>query len=200
MYAFAVAVSIAASVLQLVGYWIYNRKIAESIEAKGIKPNATTWGLWALGSIPVVILYQDLTDDWVKGLVPTVCAFGAIATFVHMMVKGTFQKPDRLDVEIFILDLVVVFYWMVTKDPSISTIFLEIDIWITFIPIFRTTWKLPETENPKPWYVWAVAYTLWTVVVLMRYELWWDLILPVNYIFQHGAVGLIARFRKPAKN
>lgn len=190
------AVSAAASMVLLVGYWLYNKKIANS----DTKPNATTWGLWALASFPVVLLYQDLTNDWIKNLLPFACAIAAVATFIHMMVRGSFQKPDRLDVEIFILDLVVILYWYTTKDPFISSIFLEIDIWITFIPILRSTWKDPKSENHLPWSIWTISYILFTLAVVMRWEKWWDLILPVNYVIQHGLVGAIARFKKTAKS
>ncbi len=191
----ATAVSVAASLVLLAGYWLYNKKIAYS----ETKPNATTWGLWALASFPVVLLYQDLTGDWIKGLLPFTCALAAIATFVHMVIRGSFQKPDRLDLEIFALDLVVVLYWVVTNDPIVSSVFLQIDIYITFIPILRSTWKFPRTEDPKSWFIWTVSYILFTIAVIMRWEKWWDLMLPVNYILLHGAVGMFARFKKTTR-
>jgi hypothetical protein len=193
---FATAISVAASLTLLAGYWFYNKKIAKS----DIRPNATTWGLWAAASFPVVLVYFDLTGDWVKNLLPLTCAIAAIGTFVHMMIRGSFQKPNRIELEIAALDVAVILYWVACDDPFITSIFLEIDIWITFIPILQTTWNHPETEDPKPWIIWTVAYTLFTIVVLLRWEQWWDLILPVNYVVQHGLVGVFARFRRAARD
>ena len=187
----AIVFSIAAGLVQLAGYWIYNKKLA----SKEINPNATTWVIWGLGSFVAFALYKDLANDWVKEFLPFVCAIAALITFAHMMLRGSFQRPDRLDIEMFFLDAAVVAYWISSNDPISSNVLLEIDIWISFLPILRSTWFKPETEDPKPWFIWSVAYTLLTIAVIMRWDKWWDLLLPVNYLILHFAIWGIAKFR-----
>ncbi len=191
MNTLAIVFGIVAGVVQLAGYWVYNKKL----ESKEINPNATTWAIWGLGSFVAVMLYQDLAHDWVKEFLPIVCSIAAFGTFVHMMIKGSFQRPDRLDIEMFLLDTAVVTYWIMSDDPISANVLLEVDIWISFLPILRSTWNKPETEDPKPWFIWSIAYTLLTVTVLMRWEKWWDLLLPVNYLILHLAIWGIAKFR-----
>lgn len=189
MNSFAIFLGILAGLIQLAGYYIYNKHLASD----EIRPNATSWFLWAIGGVMVVLLYHDLAGDWVKEFLPFVCSLALIATFVHMAVKGSFQRPDRLDLEVFILDLVVVMYWVVSDNPFLANVFLELDIWITFVPIIRSTAKKPETEEPRPWLVWTVAYALFTIVVILRWEKWWDLLLPVNYLILHGIIWFLAK-------
>lgn len=188
----AITVGVLAGIVQLVGYWFYNR----SLSRKEINPNATSWLIWSLGGFIALFLYRDLANDWVKEFLPFVCATAAIATFVHMMVRGSFQKPDRLDIEMLLLDAAVVAFWISSKNPFSSNMLLELDIWISFLPILRSTWKNPRTEDPKPWLVWSMAYLLLAIVVLLRWEKWWDLLLPVNYLILHLAIWGFAKFKK----
>ena len=189
MNSFAIALGVLAGLVQLAGYYIYNKHLT----SEKIRPNATSWALWAVGSLMVVALYHDLAADWVKEFLPFVCALALIATFIHMTVRGSFLRPDRLDLEVLALDAVVVLYWVVSDDPFISNVFLELDIWITFIPIIRSTWKDPSTEESKPWLIWTVAYALFTIVVILRWEKWWDLLLPINYLILHGIIWFLAK-------
>jgi len=189
MNSFAIALGVLAGLVQLAGYWLYNKKLSHS----EINPNVITWAIWGLGSVVAVIIYKDLANDWVKEFLPTVCAIAAFATFVHMMVRGSFQRPDRLEIELLILDVMVVVYWVVSDNPFLSNVFLIIDIQISFAPILRSTWRFPETEDPKPWLVWSLAYTMLTAVVIMRWEKWWDLLLPVNYLILHLEVWWLCR-------
>ncbi len=182
---------VLAGIIQVCGYWIYNRKLAKN----EIRPNVTSWAIWGIGSFIAYALYSDLANDWVKEFLPLVCAIAAVATFVHMAVRGSFQKPDRTDVQIFALDIAVVSFWIYSNDPILSNVLLELDIWISFAPILRSTWKHPETEDATPWKLWSVAYLLFTIAVIMRWEKWWDLLLPLNYLVLHVAIWAFTKFR-----
>lgn len=192
----AQSLSLIASIFMLAGYLVYCRAIAR----RQVRANATSWGIWALTSIPVIFLYQDLSEDWVKVLPYYVCAIGAVITFLEAAKLERLRMPDRTDLLVIMLDASVLLYFFLSGDKYSTSIILELDIWITFIPIFRSTWNDPNEEIPRAWGVWTISYALMVMVVALRWDKWWDLILPMNYVLQHGTVWLIARSRRVASN
>lgn len=185
-------ISIVASMFMLAGYLIYCSAIAR----RQVRANATSWGIWALTSLPVIFLYQDLSEDWVKGLPYFICAIGAVITFAQAARMERLKMPDATDLTILALDMVVIAYFFLSGDKYSTSLVLELDIWISFIPIFRSTWKEPGEEISRAWGVWTISYLLIIPVVALRWDKWWDLILPANYVLQHGTVWLIARFKR----
>ncbi len=191
---FAKSLSVLASMFMLAGYLIYCRAIAR----REVRANATSWGIWALTSLPVIFLYQDLSEDWIKGLPYYICAIGAVITFIEAAKLERLRMPDRTDILVILLDATVLLYFFFSGDKYSTSIILELDIWITFIPIIRSTWNDPNEEIPKAWGVWTISYALMIPVIALRWEKWWDLILPANYVLQHGIVWILSRCRRTA--
>ena len=190
----AVALGVLAGLVQLAGYWVYNRKVA----CRDIRPNVTSWALWGGGGVIEYVLYGDLVQDWVKEFLPLVCAVAVFATFVHMLFRGSWRRPDWWDVVLFCLDVGVVVFWVLTQDPLLSNILLGVDIVVSHLPIFRSAWKEPCSENRTPWAMWTIAYSLLTIVVCLRWEKWGDLIYPVSGLISTAAVWAAVHFgRKP---
>ena len=186
-----VVLGVLAGLVQLAGYWQYNKKLAY----KDISPNATSWALWGGGGVIEYALYGDLAQDWVKEFLPMMCAVAVFATFVHMLFRVSCRRPDGGDVVLFSLDIGVVVFWILTQDPLMSNVLLGADIIISHFPIFRSTWKEPCSENETPWMTWTIAYTLLTLVVCMRWEKWGDLIYPLAGLVSTAMVWAMVRWR-----
>lgn len=187
----SVLCSVVATLIQIYGYYLYNRG-AHSGE---ITPSAASWLLWGVGSFITAWSYAILADDLVKNLLPLVCAIVAFLTFVLIFVRKGFGKPSTFDVIVCIVDFGVIGFWLATRSAEYTNVVAQADATLSFVPIIRSTWKNPSSENAKPWFVWCVAYTLLGITVLLRYEKWWDLMYPVVYFILHAIVGLIARFK-----
>lgn len=182
---------VLAALIQIYGYWLYNK----AIYTGKIKPNPASWFLWSLGNIIASWSYLELVHDVSRGLLPLVCAIISVGTFFFALFKGKFEKPDRESVLISIVDLQVIGFWLLTESETWTNLLMQIDAMVSFLPIIRDTWKHPEYEKPKPWFVWCVAYTLFFVSIILSWEKWWDIMYPVNYLFLHLTVALIAKFR-----
>jgi hypothetical protein len=191
----AIIFSVLASITQLYGYWLYNR----GIYTGKIKPNATSWGLWAIGSIIASLSYLELVNDPVKGMLPVACSIVCFGTFVFALFKGKFEKPDSHDVKIILLDVVVVAFWLTTKSPTWTNALMQADVIISFYPIIREVMKYPLDEDAKPWFIWCAAYVLFGLAVIFSWEKWWDLMYPVVYFILHATVGVIAWRGRSAK-
>ncbi len=191
MDALSVLFSIMATGCLLLGYWLYNKGIYRGT----ISPNPTTWLLWAIGGVVEAGSYWNITSDPFKRLFPTVCAVVIVGTFVLALVRGQFQKPERVDILILILDLELGFLMFTDFRPEYVNIMVQIDTILTFTPIIRSTWVNPFEEEPEPWFVWSLSYMLLTATVLLRFEDLWDLVYPLTALVLHLVVALIARFR-----
>jgi len=187
----AIIFSVLAGLTQIYGYWVYNK----GIYSGDIKPNATSWGLWGLGNVIACWSYLQLVHDMVKGILPIVCAIICIGTFFFALVRGKFERPDRESILIAIIDIEVIGFWILTESDTWTNLLMQVDAIVSFVPIIRDTWKNPQSEKPKPWFVWCLAYTLFFATVLLSWEKWWDIMYPVNYFFLHLIVGLVAKFR-----
>jgi len=185
----AIVVGIIAGVVQLWGYWLHNKTATHT-------DSAVSWAIWGLGSFITWFLYAELVNDWVKEFLPLLCMFAAFATFLRYAFKGYFSKPDKIDLFVLVLDVIIIAYWFVYQEATWANLFIQIDVIISFIPMLRSVWKKPHSEDPKPWLVWSVAYLLLTLTVIMRWESWWELLYPLNYFVLHFAVWMITKFRR----
>ena len=172
-------ISVVAGVAQLIGYFLYNR----AIFSKDIVPNSSSWFLWSVGSSIATVSYCTISEDWVKNILPLTCSVACVGTFIFSLCTGNFSRPDKWDILVIILDVLVVIFWMTTEMENVANLLLQIDIALSFWPMIRETYHHPENERKAPWIVWDFAYLFMLIVVLMRYEKWWDLLYPINLFF-----------------
>ena len=180
--------SVVASLSQVLGYWIYFLKIRE----KKIKPNTASWSIWAFSAVLESVSYIFVTGDWVKNLLPIACALSAISLFLYCFKYGHFERLSGLDRSLVVADLFIILVWFLTQSPIYANILLVITAVVSFVPIIRTTWINPKGENATPWFVWTVAYCLLTVLVVVRWEKWEDLVYPLTFAVLHGIIGIFA--------
>lgn len=193
MYVFAWILGILAGSVQLLGYYQYNRVMTLHPDHK---PNAASWAMWGLGGSAELIVFAALAQDHSKEVLPTVCAVVVIFTFIRVWRRGeSFEIEDWWNVITVAVDVAVVAYWFITKNPYVANALLGLDMIASFIPILRSVWKDPSSEYPVPWRTWTMAYSLLTLLVIIQWESGWELIYPVIYTFLHGAVWLLSRRR-----
>lgn len=183
-----IGIGVIAGLLQVIGYVIY----AHATFHGRLKPNAASWGLWALGASLESASYIAATDDWVKNILPLVCALSAIFFFVSAFLRGHFQPLDTFEKWVVVLDSIAILIWWHYDSAVYANLYLVLTAFVSFIPIVRHTWKNPKSENATPWFIWTFAYSALAIVVLLRFEKWEDFVYPVSFAFIHAAVGILA--------
>lgn len=187
----SVLLGISAIVCLVVGYCFY----IKGIYHETIRPNATTFFLWMIGGVVEAKSFWDITGDPLVRYFPAVCAIAVVVTFFFALGRGRFQKPKRIDILILILDLELVLVMLTDYRAEYLMLMVQVDLILTFCPIWGSTWEKPEEEESLPWMVWALSYALLAVTVMLRFEDGWDLVYPVLNVFLHASVGIIAYFR-----
>lgn len=182
----AFALGVLAGLVQLAGYWQYNKAISSY---DGHKPNAASWLMWGLGGGVELLIFDSLVQSWSKDFLPMMCAVAAMFVFLRVWWRGASFEFERWDVLVIIpLDIALVTFYVVTQDPFLSNAFLGVDIFVSFLPTLWGTWKAPRSEHPRPWRTWTLAYLLLTLTVVLHWENGWELIYPVSCIVLHGVV------------
>lgn len=185
---FSIVTGVFSGITQLGGYVLYVKKI----NLGRVKPNTASWAIWAFGSLLESVTYIYTTNDWVKNILPVICALSAIALFVYCAHFGHFQKPSIFDFFLVCLDCVAIFLWWYYSSASYANLALVVTAIISFIPITIGVWDNPKSEHALPWFVWTIAYSMLTVVVLTRWEKWEDLIYPLVFAILHFIVAVLS--------
>ena len=178
---------VAAGML-LTGYLIYCRGLFRN----EVRPNATSWGLWALGSSVTLLVYGGETSDLSKLMLPITCALCSVLVTGYSILKGRFAFPDRFDYVIAAADLTVLVLWLSMRSNEVSYVALLVDTALTFIPIIRSTAQSPTTESKAAWGMWSASYLVLIVACLVTWEGLLSLLLPIVYLALHGAVYTLA--------
>lgn len=181
----ALTLGVLAGLIQLAGYWQYNRIMSSSPDHK---PNAASWFMWGVGGFTELIIYANTADDREKEILPAVCALVAVFMLFRVWSRSGGLSLDKHDKRIIGLDLGLVAFWFITRNLLISNLFLALDMYVSFRPILKSVRKNPLSEHPLPWRTWTIAYSLLTVLTIVQWEGWLELIYPAFYMVLHGAV------------
>ncbi len=189
----SIFLGVFASILQILGYIEYGRQVFSN----RIRPNIASWGIWAFSAILESTSYIFLSEDWVKNLLPFSCALSAILFFLIAFKKGHFSKPSKFELYIVGLDFLILIVWFLTKSPLLANVLFVVSAIISFIPIFKNCFIKPEDENALPWLIWAIAYLVMSITVLLRWSKWEDFIYPFTFFILHVLIAYLASdFRK----
>lgn len=138
--------AIIASILAIVGNISY---LKDTIKGN-VKPHPYTWFIWSI--VSMTTFFGGLVKGAGIGALPTgVAEAFTIVIFLYSLQylfkkhKGHIHKSDHY---FFVIALLGLIPWALTKDPTISVIVVvAIDV-VAFIPTLRKTWIRPQTERP----------------------------------------------------
>lgn len=179
-----ISIAILACLLQVYGHIVYNKGNSS--------PNLTSWTIWAFTSIIDTLNYSEMTGDWQKNILSITCSIACFVTWFLCLLKGRFSRPKKSEYMSFVVCLVAIYLWKEFGLVKESNMILQVDNVISFLPIIYIVYKYPNTEQPRAWIVWTFSYALGTVVVLMRYIQWQDLVYPASCVVLHLAVGILS--------
>lgn len=193
---------VAAFLLHMVAYGLY----AHQVFNEKVKPNAATWLMWLFGGIIEWQTYDHMTNShWSSSLLPLACVLGlstiamvTIASQIRERRRGSgrtvYHKPELQDWTFVSFDVAALAIWFVFGLAEEANALAVATTIVTFIPIWRTTWREPDSERPLMWIIWCVAYLFMLASILSRGgdNLWWQSFYPVYYLALHLVVALLA--------
>jgi hypothetical protein len=180
---------VIACALQIKGHVEYNKDLE-------IEPNTTAWTIWGLTSLIDTWNYSEMTGDMYKNALPIVCALGCLTTWALCLFRGRFKKLVFENYLSFLLCGGALIVWKEFDLVKESNMILQVDNVISFLPIIYGVIRNPKAERPAPWMWWTASYALGTVVVLMRYQQWQDLLFPLGSMVLHCIVGALSLRKK----
>lgn len=175
-------------------FGIYNKQILDGTSV----PNTATWTLWTLLSVLNASSYAVMTADLAKYILPVASTLATIGTFGYSLFAGKFKRMDSWDQLVLVIGLIAGVVWWWYESATYANVVVIAAAAIAFIPLYRGVWKNPALEKSLPWYVWATAYSMLILVVILRWKgQYEDLVYPLSMFCLHLAVGLMA-LRKTA--
>ncbi len=160
--------AIIASILAIIGNVSY---LKDTIRGN-VKPHPYTWFIWSI--VSMTTFFGGLVKGAGIGVLPTgvaeaftIIIFLFSLQYLFKKHKGHIHKSDHY---FFVIALLGLIPWAITKDPTISVIVVvTIDV-IAFIPTLRKTWMRPQTERPLL-YKMNVARHILTLFSLNAYNI-----------------------------
>lgn len=184
----SVTLGIAAGVTQLVGYAAY----AKYTRATG----ASSWLIWTMSAVVDGISYATVTHhDWVKVILPAVCALACICTFAYLLYKGRLGRLEVWDYVVLVIDAGITVWWLRAGSAVIANLLYQVSTMISFGPIVKDQVRNKYREHPVPWLLWTLAYGLMFGSVLLRLDSLVELAYPAVNVIVHAAVFTIAVYK-----
>ena len=132
------------------------------------KPHIFTWVVWAL------VTFLAFLGQWQKGAGAgswTTGVTGILTIFIAIIsiTKGS-RDITKSDVIVFVMALLAIIPWLLTKDPTVSVIILTIVNTLAFIPTIRKTIKDPKSETFSSYVIHTFRHAL-SILALSNYNL-----------------------------
>lgn len=143
--------------------------------------------------------YKAMSKDWVKSVLPTISSVQCILTFFLALFQGQWKELGWGDIGALIVGIIAsVLWWKLKKSDKdtasmVANLMLQLGITIGFIPTFQSVWVRPQSEIALCWFLWTVSFAFQTAVVILRWKgQKRDLVYPINCLWLHLVVGLLA--------
>lgn len=165
--------------------------LKDTVKGK-ITPHSFSWIIWFL--ISVVIFLAQISDNagpgaWMTG---TACIFGFLITISS--IKNGFKNITKWDSAIFILSLLSIPLWIVTKNAMVSVILLTITNTLAYFPTYRKSFTKPYEE---PVYLYGLNFFRHglSIFALANFSIITALA-PIGLIINNGALALFLLYRR----
>ena len=183
-----------AGLVHVVAFVIYYKQMLIGASC----PNISTWTLWVFISTMNCLSYIVMSESIVKGLLPIASTVACILVFLASLFKGKLSKLNVGDEIVLIIGVFSLFIWWAYRSAIYANLLLQICIAVSFVPTYRGIWKNPNIEKAWPWFIWASAYILQIAIVFLKWEIWHQLVYPVNGLILHAGVGMLS-LKKPER-
>jgi len=175
-----VILGVAALVLNVIGYIPYIRDIFRHI----VKPHPYTWAIWTI-LVTIAAVNQVRNGGGYSSLF--FISTTILVTLVFFLsLKYGMGGASKIDKTCLVLAIILLLYWLTTKDTHISTICAVFIDGIGAVPTLIKVYHFPRTETYVQW-VFAGIAGLFTMLSVPRLD-WILIIYPLYVILMNGAV------------
>ncbi len=186
--------SLVAGTISLTAFALYNL----SVFTGRIKPNSASWALFAFLVILNASSYLAMSDDWVKSVMPIGNAGACILTFVFGLIFGKFEPLKPEEKKVLIIGMAAALAWWMFRSAMFGNLLLQVAVIVAMLPLLKGVRRNPTIENPLPWWLWTIGFTINLTVVILRWKgQWQDLAYPINTIVLHAWVAILASRKLP---
>lgn len=162
-------------------------------------PNPGTWVVWfVIMGINTFTYFKVVNDDILKTAIVFVGFLGITSIMLYSLIKGKFAKLAKIDLILLTLSIIIGIFWQISDNAKLSNLFLQIIIFISFLPTAIGLAQNRLKEKHWPWTLAAIAYSLQTVSLLINYDgNLYQLFLPIiNGILGNGLIPIVLIIKK----
>lgn len=158
-----------------------------------VKPRPLSWLGWAM-LLGVGIFSQIYEDGFnVSMLITIASSISCFIIFFISLIKNNF-KNKKIDYVCFILGIMCMIVYIVTRDPLITTVLSISADFLVGIPTILNVYKVPKSENMLSWGIGTFAIFLSFIIALTES----DFLLKIypTYLFFFNALIFVLCFRR----
>lgn len=162
-------------------------------------PNPGTWVVWfVIMGINTFTYFKVVNDDILKTAIVFVGFLGITSIMLYSLIKGKFAKLAKIDLILLALSIIIGIFWQISDNAKLSNLFLQIIIFISFLPTAIGLAQNRLKEKHWPWTLAVIAYSLQTVSLLINYDgNLYQLFLPIiNGILGNGLIPIVLIIKK----
>lgn len=183
--------------------WSYRKVIRSSSDSSsGTKGRSRKKARWS------EVEPLEMTS-WVCAIFAVIIAaigviFGFLAQYGITSLVSAFAWPEDWELWIAGGDILVVLTYMgmrrwtgESRAARTANALMMVDIFLSFIPIWYSTWHTPSGEHVLPWIVWTTSYAILGAAGAIqigrsRGDRRWLMMYPLLSAIFHGLVGVLA--------
>lgn len=162
-------------------------------------PNIATWGISVfLAILNALTLRGMFRGQEVIVLQAFVSFAGAVAILSYSLVRGQFSTPGRNEVWSLVLGIAASYAWYTYRSATYANMIVVFAVVVAMAPTLYGVYKNPFKETSLAWNMWATAYVLMAVNVVLSKSSnpkwsWILLVNPVVYAFVHALAAWFSR-------
>lgn len=186
-------IAMHAVFFNLVGYIIY----CLYMKNKKIKPNATSWGLWAFIATADFFSYEAMSGNMMASLTFLIDAVACVGIFIYIFVKDKVKMPKFREWVIVAFVVFAMIIWWVFQNATWANLIVCFASFLSFFPIIESVWKDRKSEKSEVWFVQTLAYFFMLMSILISKDfVRVDLVAPIMLMLLHLLVAVIASTKK----
>ena len=158
-----------------------------------IKPNITSWSLWAVIGLSILLTYKSSGAE--ANVWPAVFGFTnpLLIALLACKHRSEWTKPNDVDKTCLIISLVSLGTWAITRQEQDLVQFalymaIVADA-VAAIPTINLVWQKPESDRPFAWSLYAIGYGLSMLAITEHTFANW--VLPLYMFFGGGSVAIM---------
>ena len=177
-----------AVLMVFIGYIPY---LKDSIKGK-TKPHMFSWLVGM--TISFIAFGLQMQDGAGPGAFVTLSAAIISAVILVLAIKNEDKDITKIDFVALLLSGGTLAFWLIAKDPVISTIFVILAETLSFLPTVRKSWSDPYSETISSYIINSIRFTI-ALVALHNYS-FVSIGYPVTWLFLNGAFSLVLIHRR----